>query len=58
MEDRIMNRNSMVIRPVFRAIDYIEKPNTVFVLMPFNEDWSDDVYSLMHKAGNNADYLR
>jgi len=50
-EEKVMTRNSLVVKPVFSPLDYKEKKNTVFVLMPFNEDWSENTYALIKEAG-------
>lgn len=51
-----MNRTSMVIKPVFNGISYTEDSESIFVLMPFRETWSDDVYHLIKKAGNDTNF--
>ena len=51
LEERVMNRNSMVITPSFPTIDYETELDMAFVIMPFNEKWSDDVYFLIKEAG-------
>jgi hypothetical protein len=53
--EEVMNRDSMVVNPIFRPIRYDIRPKTAFVLMPFGEKWSDDSYCLIQKAGKKAD---
>lgn len=43
LEEKIMKRESMVVKPVFGEVDYSIKANSVFIIMPFSEAWSDDV---------------
>ncbi len=38
-----MQRKSMIVTPSFGKIDYEIQKNTIFIIMPFNENWSDDV---------------
>lgn len=52
--EEIMNRESMVVKPIFRPITYTENPKTAFVLMPFKEQWSNDVYYLIKQASEKA----
>ena len=56
LEETTMKRESMVVRPKFRPIDYQEKSNSVFVLMPFSENWSDGVYHLIKQAALRAGF--
>lgn len=50
LEGVIMKRKSMVITPVFSPIDYEIDPKLIFLIMPFSEDWSDDVHHLIRKT--------
>lgn len=43
LEERVMNRQSMVVCPAFGDIGYTIKEKSVFLIMPFGEIWSDDV---------------
>lgn len=43
LEEKIMKRESMVVKPIFGEVDYSIKDNSVFIIMPFGEAWSDDV---------------
>lgn len=43
LEEIIMLRKSMVVTPSFGSIDYNIKEKSVFIIMPFGENWSDDV---------------
>ncbi len=54
LEEQCMKRESMIIKPVFGSIDYSINENLVFVLMPFGEKWSDDVYHLIKTAGDSV----
>lgn len=50
-----MNRKSMVITPTFESIDYEIDPKMIFVLMSFNEKWSDDILFLIREVGKKHD---
>ena len=52
-EEQCMSRKSMVVKPVFGEIDYLAEKDFVFVLMPFTESWSDDVYHLIKSVGED-----
>ena len=54
LEAQCMNRKSMVIKPVFSSIDYGVDENFIFILMPFVESWSDDVYHLIKSVENET----
>ena len=49
-EDYCRRRTAMIVRPVFGNIDYSIEPGTIFVLMPFCEPWSKDLYCLLQNA--------
>ena len=51
LEENSMNRKSMVITPTFESIEYEIDPTMVFVLMPFNEKWSNDILFLIKEVG-------
>jgi hypothetical protein len=53
LEENTMNRRSMVVTPAFPSIEYEIDPALVFVLMPFTEKWSDDVYLMIRQASEN-----
>jgi len=53
-EQRIVTRKSMVITPVFQPLDYAFDPTTAFVLMPFGEKWSADVFHVIKRACEEA----
>ncbi len=44
LEDRLMDRKSITIRPIFGNVNYDIDPQFVFVLMPFGEEYSDGLY--------------
>jgi len=52
-EEKIMNRDSMVVKPIFNGVNYNINPELVFVLMPFTEKWSDDIYMLLRNVCEN-----
>ena len=51
LEANVMARKSMVVKPVFSPIQYDIDPSLVFVLMPFEEPWSDDFYYFVKRVG-------
>jgi hypothetical protein len=50
LEENIMNRNKMVVSQAFPTIKYDVDPTLVFVLMPFNEKWSEDSLLMIKQA--------
>lgn len=50
LEENTMNRNKMVVSPAFPTIKYDIDPTLVFVLMPFNEKWSEDSLLMIKQA--------
>jgi hypothetical protein len=50
LEENTMNRNKMVVSPAFQTIKYDIDPSIVFVLMPFNEKWSEDSLLMIKQA--------
>lgn len=52
LEEKTMNRESMIVKPVFNKIGYTIKPKTVFIIMPFREKWSDDVSNAIKDTCN------
>ncbi len=44
LEGEVMNRDSMVVKPIFGNINYSIVSKSVFVIMPFKEDWSNDTW--------------
>jgi len=51
LEDAVTSRHTMIVTPVFSPIEYTFEPLQLFVLMPFTEPWSDDVYHLIKEVG-------
>jgi len=49
-EQRVVTRKSIVVTPSFQPLDYTLDATLAFVLMPFNEIWSDDVFHLIKQA--------
>ncbi|MBE0680526.1 MAG: hypothetical protein IH589_01320 [Anaerolineales bacterium] len=45
------DQKGMFISPSFPAVDGVIDPKLVFVLMPFSEEWSDDVQLLIKTVG-------
>lgn len=45
------SENGLFISPYFPAVDGVIDPKLVFVLMPFSEEWSDDVQLLIKTVG-------
>jgi len=54
LEESIMNRRSMIVTPAFPHVDYEIDPLLLFIIMPYGEDWSDDVYFIIKEAGDAA----
>lgn len=50
------DHHNMLVNPVFRNTEFEVDPDLLFVLMPFTEDWSDDVYHIIEKAGESEEY--
>lgn len=48
--EKLLSRNSLVVKPVFSGMDYTIDPKLVFILMPFGEKWSDDTYFLLKEV--------
>jgi hypothetical protein len=53
LEEKVMNRKSMVITPSFPVPSYDIDPAMLFIIMPFGEKWSDDVYYLIKDVASN-----
>lgn len=53
LEGEIMNRDSMVVKPIFGNIDYSIVSKSVFVIMPFKEDWSNDTWKGIKEVCDN-----
>ena len=51
-----MSRKSMVVSPLFPVSDFDLDPGLIFVLMPFGEDWSNDVYHVIKKTGEGCGF--
>lgn len=47
-EEILGRRKEMIIKPIFGNIDYSLVPNTIFLIMPFDEEWSNDTYDVIH----------
>lgn len=50
LEGALMNRKSMTIIPTFSNINYEIDPNFIFVLMPFNEQFSNFTYKIIKQS--------
>ncbi len=50
LEETTMNRTSMVITPSFPVPEYELDPTLIFLIMPFSEAWSDDVFYLVKSS--------
>ena len=48
-----MGRKNIVVSPSFESVDFVLDPQLVFVLMPFSEKWSGDVYHVIRKVGQS-----
>lgn len=44
LQDQLNKRKSMIIKPSFPIPEYEIDQKLIFLLMPFNEKWSDDVH--------------
>jgi hypothetical protein len=49
---KILDESSMIVKPVFLPIKENINPKLVFVLMPFNEEWSGDVFNILKTTCN------
>jgi hypothetical protein len=55
LQQRIGNRKKMIITPSFTTVDYEIEPNLAFVIMPFKEDWSKDLFFVLTQAIESED---
>lgn len=46
-EEILARRTKMIVKPVFGNIDYNIIPNSIFLIMPFKEKWSDDTFDVI-----------
>lgn len=44
----------MIIRPVFGNINYSIVPKSIFLIMPFREEWSDDTFDVIQDISNRV----
>lgn len=49
-EQKVTSRRSLVITPSFQPVDYAFDPDLAFVLMPFTEKWSDDLFHVIKQV--------
>lgn len=47
IEEILKRRTKMIIEPVFGNIDYSIVPNSIFLIMPFGEKWSNDTFDVI-----------
>lgn len=54
-EDILKMRTDMVVRPVFGNIKYDDIiPNSIFLIMPFEEEWSDEIFDVLQDISNTT----
>lgn len=46
-EEILERRTQMIVKPVFGNIDYSIVPNSIFLIMPFGESWSNDTFDVI-----------
>ncbi len=46
-EEILRRRTKMIVEPVFGNIDYCIIPNSIFLIMPFREGWSNDTFDVI-----------
>lgn len=52
-EDILKMRKEMVVRPVFGNVKYDDiVPNSIFLIMPFGEEWSDEIFDVLQDISN------
>lgn len=55
-EEILERRSKMIVKPVFGNIDYSIIPNSIFLIMPFGEEWSNDTFEVIQDIANTAKY--
>lgn len=55
-EEILQRRSEMIVKPVFGNIDYSINPNSIFLIMPFGEEWSNDTFDVIRDIANTAKY--
>ncbi len=54
IEEILERRTKMIIRPVFGNINYSIVPKSIFLIMPFREEWSDDTFDVIQDISNRV----
>jgi len=55
-EEILERRTEMIVKPVFGNIDYSINPNSIFLIMPFGEKWSNDTFDVIQDIANTTNY--
>lgn len=53
-EEILERRTEMIVRPVFGNIDYNIIPNSIFLIMPFGEEWSNDTFDVIQDVAKTT----
>lgn len=53
-EEILEGRSKMIVKPVFGNIDYSIIPNSIFLIMPFKEKWSNDTLDVIQDIANTT----
>jgi len=51
-EEILKRRTKMIVEPVFGNIDYNILSNSIFLIMPFGEEWSNDTFDVIQDIAN------
>lgn len=54
-EEILDGRTQMIVKPVFGNVDYSIIPRSIFLIMPFGEEWSDDTFDVVQDIANMTD---
>ena len=53
-EEILGRRSKMIVKPVFGNIDYSIIPSSIFLIMPFKEKWSNDIFDVIQDIANTT----
>jgi len=51
-EEILERRTQMIVKPVFGNVDYKIEPKSIFLIMPFEEEWSNDTFDVIQDIAN------
>lgn len=59
-EEILKRRTKMIVAPVFGNIDYSIIPKSIFLIMPFGEEWSNDTFDVIKDVADvtNCNLIR